>query len=293
MENRQLMRQMLVCLLVALVSGLQLSAQTSYEEVWIYPDGKYPELNGHEQDQPRSTDRWTAQPYMHIYRADESVNTGRTVVCLPGGGYTHLSLQNEGSLWAPFFNEQGINLVVLAYRMPYGHDQIPQSDVYDGIRYLKANASRLGIDTDQVGVMGFSAGGHLATTVATRAPRDVRPAFQILFYPVVSMDTLQTHRGSHDSLIGRYAGDSLVTLYSNELQVDSLTPPAILLLADDDRAVPSPNAVNYYLALHAEGIPASMHIYPKGGHGFGIRDTFPSHEAMLSELREWLRRLKL
>lgn len=260
------------------------------EEVWIYPDGRFPELNGHEQDTPRTTDRWTAQPYMHIYRADSQSNTGRTVVCLPGGGYSHLSLQNEGALWAPFFNEQGINLVVLAYRMPYGHDQIPQNDVYDGIRYLQANASRLGIDTEQIGIMGFSAGGHLATTVATHAPRDVRPAFQILFYPVVSMDTLQTHRGSHDNLIGRYAADSLVHLYSNEQQIDSLTPPAILLLADDDRAVPSPNAVNYYLALHREGIPATLHVYPRGGHGFGIKDSFPYHDAMLQDLRDWLAR---
>ena len=279
-------------LLLTLLSFVPAMAQ-GYEEVWIYPDGKFPELNGHENDDPRSTDRWTAQPYMHIYRADADKNTGRTVVCLPGGGYSHLSLQNEGALWAPFFCEQGINLVVLAYRMPYGHDQIPQRDVYDGIRYLQKNAKRLGINTREIGVMGFSAGGHLATTVATHAPSDVRPAFQILFYPVVSMDTLQTHRGSHDNLIGRYAGDSLVHLYSNEQQIDSLTPPAILLLADDYRAVPSPNGVNYYLALHRQGIPATLHVYPKGGHGFGIKDTFPYHTSMLQDLRDWLKWLKL
>lgn len=278
-------------LLLSLVLATPLWAQ-NYEEVWIYPDGNFPETNGHEEDLPRTTDRWTAQPWMHIYQADSTTNTGRTVVCLPGGGYSHLSLQNEGALWAPFFTEQGINLVVLAYRMPYGHDQIPQNDVYDGIRYLKAHAMDLGMDTEKIGVMGFSAGGHLATTVATHAPRDVRPAFQILFYPVVSMDTLKTHRGSHDNLIGRYANDSLVTLYSNEQQIDSLTPPAILLLADDDRAVPSPNGVNYYLALKAQGIPATMHVYPKGGHGFGIKDSFPYHESMLQNLREWLRTLK-
>lgn len=276
---------------MALLTMTGVMAQ-GYEEVWIYPDGNFPELNGHEQDQPKTTDRWTAQPYMHIYRADEAKNTGRTVVCLPGGGYSHLSLQNEGALWAPFFNEMGVNLVVLAYRMPYGHHQIPQNDVYDGIRYLKANANRLGIAPSEIGIMGFSAGGHLATTVATHAPTDVRPKFQILFYPVVSMDTLATHRGSHDNLIGRYADEELVKLYSNEQQVDSLTPPAILLLADDDKAVPSPNAVNYYLALHAKGIPATMHVFPKGGHGFGIKDTFPYKETMLKCLSEWMEKLR-
>ena len=274
-----------------LLLPLSIIAQ-QYDEVWIYPDGNFPERNGHEDDQPNSTDRWTARPYMHIYQAPEELNTGRTVVCLPGGGYQHLSLVNEGSNWAPYFTGQGINFVVLAYRMPYGHDLIPQTDVYDGIRYLQANAERLHIAPKEIGVMGFSAGGHLASTVATHAPADVRPAFQILFYPVVSMDTLKTHRGSHDNLIGRHAPQELVDLYSNEQQVDSLTPPAILILADDDRAVPSPNAVNYYLSLHAHGIPATMHVYPSGGHGFGFKETFAYHESMLQDLRDWLKTLK-
>ena len=277
-------------LLLAMLAVLPMMGQ-GYETVWIYPDDNYPERNGHELDAPRTTDRWTAQPYMHIYRASDKSNTGRTVVCLPGGGYSHLSLQNEGALWAPFFNEMGINLVVLAYRMPYGHDQIPQNDVYDGIRYLKANARQLGIVASEIGIMGFSAGGHLATTVATRAPEDIRPKFQILFYPVVSMDTLVTHRGSHDNLLGRHPEPAMETLYSNEQQIDSLTPPAILLLADDDKAVPTPNAVNYYLQLHAHGIPATMHIYPKGGHGYGIKDSFAYKETMLQNLRDWLKSL--
>jgi len=268
---------------------LHLSAQ-SYDEVWLYPDANFPERNGHEDDQPTQQAKWTARPYMHIFRADSLHNSGRTVVCLPGGGYSHLSLQNEGDLWAPYFNQLGINLVVLAYRMPYGNDRIPQSDVYDTFRYLKAHARELCINPQEIGIMGFSAGGHLASTVATHAPAEVRPAFQILFYPVVSMDTLVTHRGSHDNLIGRYAGDSLVHLYSNEQQVDALTPPAILLMADDDRAVPTPNGVNYYLALKRQGIPASLHVYPTGGHGFGIRESFPYHEAMLKDLTDWLQR---
>ncbi len=282
------MKKFLSSLFVACTMLSQMQAQ-DYKEVWIYPDGNFPELNGHENDNPRTTERWTAQPYMHIYRADKNKAAARTVVCLPGGGYSHLSLVNEGSSWAPYFNGLGINLVVLAYRMPYGHDQIPQNDVYDGIRFLKAHATELGIDPNDVGIMGFSAGGHLASTVATRAPKDVRPNFQILFYPVISMDPLVTHRGSHDNLIGRYAGQDLVDLYSNEKQIDAQTPRAIILLADDDRAVPSPNGVNYYLAMKKKGIPATLHVYPKGGHGFGFKDTFKYHDAMLKNLTDWLK----
>jgi len=269
----------------------QMNAQ-DYQEVWIYPDGNFPEMNGHENDEPRYTGRWTAQPFMHIYKADAENNTGRTVVCLPGGGYSHLSMINEGSDWAPFFNNRGINFVVLAYRMPYGHDMIPQTDVYDGFRFLKNHASELGIDADKIGIMGFSAGGHLATTVATHAPQEVRPAFQILFYPVVSMDTLVTHRGSHDNLIGPYAGEDLVRRYSNEQQIDAQTPPGIILLADDDKAVPSPNGVNYYLGMKRQGIPCSLYVYPSGGHGFGFKSTFKFHDAMLKDLSDWLATLQ-
>lgn len=279
----------ILSLLFFLLSFSTLLGQ-DYQEVWLYPDGNYPEVNGHENDQPRYTGRWTAQPFMHIYRADTLHNNGRTVVCLPGGGYQHLSMVNEGSDWAPYFNGLGYNFVVLAYRMPYGHHMIPQTDVYDTFRYLKAHAQELCINPSEIGIMGFSAGGHLASTVATHAPADVRPAFQILFYPVISMDTLVTHRGSHDNLIGRYAEADLVKRYSNEQQIDRLTPPGIILLADDDRAVPSPNGVNYYLGMKRRGIPCSLHIYPSGGHGFGFRPSFAYHDAMLQDLTDWLQR---
>lgn len=278
----------ITALATAIFMSLSSMLAQEYQEVWIYPDGNFPEVNGHENDEPKQKNNWTAQPYMHIYRADTQNNSGRTVVCLPGGGYSHLSLVNEGSDWAPYFRNLGINFVVLAYRMPYGHDQIPQTDVYDGFRYLKAHASELGINPNDIGIMGFSAGGHLASTVATHAPKEVRPSFQILFYPVVSMDTLVTHRGSHDNLIGRYACDSLVQLYSNEKQIDELTPPAILLMADDDKAVPTPNGVNYYLSMREHGIPATLHVYPSGGHGFGFKSSFAYHDAMLQDLADWL-----
>lgn len=267
-------------------------SQPEPQDVYLWPDGNYPVLNGDEGTAVNEKDRWVGKPFMRIFAADSARATGRVVVCLPGGGYAHLSWDNEGYAWAPYFNEMGITLAVLHYRMPRGNHEVPTGDVYEAIRYLRAHASDYHANPNDVGIMGFSAGGHLASTVATHAAPEVRPDFQILFYPVVTMDTTYTHRGSHDNMIGRHPSDEMVRLFSNELQVDSLTPPCILLLADDDRAVPSPNSVHYYLALKARQIPAAMHIYPSGGHGFGARTNFRYHEALIKDLTDWLRQLK-
>lgn len=268
----------------------QTSADTlQYQQVKIWPDGNYPQVNGHESEPTQ--EKWVGDPFMDIYLADSTNNTHRMVVCLPGGGYSHLARAHEGSQWAPFFLEQGINFVVLNYRMPYGNHLIPQSDVCQAMRYLRAHAEELAIDPQAIGIMGHSAGGHLATTIATQAPEEARPNFQMLFYPVVTMDEAYTHRGSRENLIGTEPVAELVCQYSNDMQVDHRTPPAIILLADDDKAVPSPNSVNYYLAMRRLGIPATMHIYPSGGHGFGSRESFVFHEAMLKDMTDWLLQL--
>lgn len=262
----------------------------AYTQVMLWPDGNYPQTNGHENEPAKNN--WVGNPFMDVYLAPASNNTGRTVVCLPGGGYSHLARGHEGNDWAPYFIGKGINFVVLNYRMPYGNHLIPQSDVYQGIRYLRQHALELGIDPQQIGIMGHSAGGHLASTVATQAPHDARPNFQILFYPVVTMDLKYTHRGTHDNLIGKEPEPGFENLYSNEKQVDDMTPPALLLLTDDDTVVPSPNSVNYYLALKEKGIPATMHIYPTGGHGFGSRPSFGFHKAMMLDMTNWLDQLQ-
>ena len=137
--------------------------------------------------------------------------------------------------------------------------------------------------------MGSSAGGHLASTVATHASAAARPDFQILFYPVITMDKSYTHRGSHDNLLGKEASEALETEFSNEKQVTAETPRAFLVLSSDDRTVPPANSVNYYTALIANGIPAALHIYPTGGHGWGHRDTFRYHDQVLDELAAWLK----
>ena len=264
-------------------------------DVYLWPDGNYPNLNGREDHDivlKGKDGKYVGKPFMRIFPADPARATGRAVVALPGGGYAHLAWDHEGYDWAPFFNDLGITLVVLNYRMPLGNHEVPVSDVHQALRYVREHAAELHVNPRDVGIMGSSAGGHLATTVATHAPADLRPDFQILFYPVVTMDTKWTHPGSRSNMIGKEPTPAQVVEFSNELQVDSLTPPAIMLLSHDDRAVPSPNSVNYYLALQRMGIPATLHIYPMGGHGWGNRETFRFHDAMHKDLTDWLLWLK-
>lgn len=217
--------------------------------------------------------------------------SGRAIVDCPGGGYSHLSMQNEGTNWAEWFNSRGITYGVLTYRMPKGDRSLPMSDAQQAMKTMRDSAAAWGVNPHDVGIMGFSAGGHLASTTATHAPAEARPDFQILFYPVISMDERVTHKGSVTNFLGDSRSDKrLVRAFSNDQQVRThQTPPAILLLAADDAAVPpATNAVPYYLALCKAGIPVSMHIYPSGGHGFGFSQTFRWRDQMLGELSAWL-----
>ncbi|MDE6582672.1 MAG: alpha/beta hydrolase, partial [Duncaniella sp.] len=143
----------------------------------------------------------------------------------------------------------------------------------------------------KLGVMGSSAGGHLASTSATHLPAGERPAFQILFYPVISMDSTLTHPGSRRNLLGENPAEQTVTAYSNDTRVDAFTPPAFIALSGDDKAVPPANSIRYYSALQPLGIPASLHVYPTGGHGWGFRPKFKYHNQMLNELERWLETL--
>lgn len=220
--------------------------------------------------------------------------SGRAIVGCPGGGYSHLSMQNEGTDWAKYFNKQGIAYCVLTYRMPKGDRTIPMSDAQNAIRTVRDSAEAWRVSPYDVGIMGFSAGGHLASTTATHAPQEARPDFQILFYPVISMDERVTHKGSVVGFLGDRRGDEqLVKEFSNDKQVRKhQTPPAIILMAGDDTAVPPmTNGLSYYTALRKAGIPATLHIYPAGGHGFGFRENFAYHDLMLNELTTWLNHL--
>ena len=229
---------------------------------------------------------------MTVYLPDAKKATGRAVVCCPGGGYTHLAMDHEGHQWATFFNNQGIALIVVKYRMPHGNPMIPVSDAEQAIKTVRRNAVEWHIDRTKVGIMGFSAGGHLASTIATRSTGDAAPNFQILFYPVITMDPSFTHKGSHDNLLGtdhsKKEMKRLEADYSNDLQVNRTTPRAFIALSDDDKAVPAANGFSYYEQLYKHDVPASIHIYPSGGHGLGYRESFAYHYQMIFELKGWL-----
>lgn len=247
----------------------------------LWPKGA-PNNNGDENDKAELT----------VYLPDAKKATGRAVVCCPGGGYSHLAMDHEGHQWATFFNNQGIALIVLKYRMPHGNPMVPISDAEQAIKIVRRNAVEWHIDRTNIGIMGFSAGGHLASTIATHSTGEAAPNFQILFYPVITMDPAFTHKGSHDNFLGtNHSKKDMKRLeadYSNDLQVNRTTPRAFIALSDDDKAVPAANGFSYYEYLYKYDVPASIHIYPTGGHGWGYRESFTYHYQMIFELKGWL-----
>ena len=258
----------LFVLLVLLLTGLQVSAQST----------------------PKPFD--IEQPSLLVFLPAPELATGRAVVACPGGGYSGLAVNHEGYDWAPYFNKQGIALIVLKYRMPKGDRTLPISDAEAAMKMVRDSADVWNLNPNDIGIMGSSAGGHLASTIATHAPEALRPNFQILFYPVITMDKSFTHMGSHDNLLGKDASADLEKEFSNEKQVTKETPRAFIVYSDDDKVVPPANGVNYYLALNKKGVPSVLHIYPTGGHGWGIREDFLYKSEMQNELTSWLRSFK-
>jgi acetyl esterase/lipase len=281
------MMKKIVFFMLGFLSLLGAKAQQGSFDIDLWPNG-LPNSNGIDKTQPYDDSKQNFKPSIRVFLPEAAKATGRAVVCLPGGGYSHLATGHEGYDWAPFFNERGIAFVVLKYRMPHANADVPISDAKEALRLVRENAQKWNIDPKKVGIMGSSAGGHLASTVATHSDTLTVPAFQILFYPVVTFAYQSTHQGSRHGLIGEQATQEQVVLYSNEQQVTSQTPPAIMLLSDDDRVVPSQNSVNYYLALKKNGVKATMHIYPSGGHGWGCRENFKYHKEMMADLSAWL-----
>lgn len=223
-----------------------------------------------------------------VFLPDVKKVTGRAVVICPGGGYSRLSMEHEGTDWAQFLNSQGIAAIVLKYRMPHGNHEIPVQDAEEAMRMVRRNARQWRIDPSQVGIMGFSAGGHLASVVATCSKGDAAADFQILFYPVITMEPGYTHKGSHDNFLGKDPKKRLVHEYSTDRQVTRVTPRAFIALSDDDHTVLAANGANYYMECYRHDVPATLHIYPGGGHGWGMRQSFPFHLEMLLDLKAWL-----
>jgi acetyl esterase/lipase len=225
------------------------------------------------------------KPSLTIYLPEKEKATGAAVVIFPGGGYGHLAMDHEGHQIAQWLNSIGVAGFIVKYRhrnsgAGYGHPA-PIQDAQRAIRMVRSRAKEWGIDPGRIGIIGFSAGGHLASTAGTHfntrysEPVDeidrssARPDFMILMYPVISFTEWYTHKGSMVNLLGKNPDKDLMESFSNEKQVTPETPPTFLVHADDDKVVPSENSVAFYLALRKAKVPAEMHIYEKGGHGFG------------------------
>ena len=239
---------------------------------------------------------------MTVYLPMTGNATGAAVVICPGGGYGHLAMDHEGEQVARWLNSFGVAGIVLDYRHAgkgYGYPA-PLDDAQRAMRLVRSNAGLWGIDTDKEGVLGFSAGGHLASTVTTLFDKEYgkagdtidqfssRPDFSVLCYPVISMDQSLTHKGSRGNLLGNNPDEELCTLMSTDLQVTENTPPTFLMHATDDRAVLPENSIAFYTALQKANVQAEMHIYETGGHGFGLGKGKGAVETWPDLCRRWI-----
>jgi acetyl esterase/lipase len=279
----------------------------------LWPAGKLPNYQKTDEDEKsESTDivriSKVQAPEIAVFLPSKKNATGQAIIICPGGGYAYLAYNWEGTDVAKLLNAKGITAIVLKYRLPNAKSNItphlsPLMDAKRAVRMVRANADKWGIKKNNIGIMGFSAGGHLASTLATHfddgaknsndsiEQQSSRPDFAVLVYPVISMDKKITHMGSHNNLIGENADSSLTNLYSNELQVTKQSPPTFLLHATDDKAVPVENSLRFYQALKDNGVAVEMHIFPWGGHGFGLALGKGSLEAWTDLLVTWMRGL--
>jgi acetyl esterase/lipase len=239
-------------------------------------------------------------PTLTVYSPPKGMSNGTSVIICPGGGYRILAASHEGLDVAKEFNKMGVTAFVLKYRIPNENAQIdksiaPLQDAQQAIRTVRKDAIKYGINPNKIGIMGFSAGGHLAATASTHFVKpvgentdetNVRPDFSILAYPVITMKEFG-HRGSLEQLIGKNPSVELMELYSNERQITKDTPPVFLVHAGDDNAVPVKNSLSYYEACQKNGVSASMLIYPKGGHGFGLNNK-TTKDKWMDSVKNWM-----
>lgn len=252
-----------------------------------------------------------SHPTLKVFLPEKGKANGTAVVVCPGGGYSHLAMAHEGIEVAKTLNAMGITAFVLKYRLPSDETMIdktigPLQDAQQAIRMVRQRAVEWGVNPARVGILGFSAGGHLASTAGTHFMKNklagsgeaagnsatggnvsLRPDFMVLLYPVISFSDTIGHRGSRDNLIGKNPDASLIQEYSNELQVTEQTPPTFLVHAEDDKTVPVSNSIHFYEALQHNKVPAEMHLYPKGGHGFGMHNATTKDE-WTERLKNWL-----
>ncbi len=298
------MKRKIIFMLFA-ISSMQLGFAQNIMKLW--PKGA---PGNNECPQPEETFngkmvRFVSDPTLTIYLPDKSNNTGAAIVICPGGGYALEAMDHEGYAYAEFLQSKGIAGIVLKYRLPYGHHEIPLMDAQYALRTVRYNAAAWGIDPNKIGISGFSAGGHLASTAATHFDRgkpgsndpiekvSCRPDFSVLVYPVITFNEQWGHMGSRENLIGKNHDLKLINYYSNELQVTTETPPTFLILADDDQAVPPRNSIEFYRALKEKGVAAELHIFREGGHGFGMTKKNKPHDQWPLLLIDWMKAEKI
>lgn len=243
-------------------------------------------------------------PALEYWKPDKP--NGTTVIICPGGGYVRLSITSEGEYLARWFSERGISAFILKYRLPDNSTMerkeiVPLSDAQQAINYLRVNADKFQLDSNRIGIMGFSAGGHLAASasihfndshIGMEKKKSLRPDFSILIYPVITMQNDYTHLGSKNALIGKDAAEAQINYFSNELNVTEKTPQTFIMHASDDKTVPVENSIKYYEALRKNNINAALYIFQKGGHGFAMKNKFVD-EQWFFLLEKWLTENKL
>lgn len=280
--------------LAAIMLGFALSAQTfpTPDTIFnLWPDGAPTEngLSGEEKDFGTHSSN-ISKATLAVFLPEKS--NGLAILVCPGGGYSSVWDKTEGYANARWYTNQGIVYAVLKYRLPNGHKEIPLDDVHEAMRIMKSHASEYGFQ--KLGVLGCSAGGHLASTAATHySTPEERPDFQILHYPVISADPSFAHMGSIINLTGRNSTQEERDEYSNEKKVTSDTPPAFIMANTDDNVVPVRNSIEYYNALVANGVSAALHIYPVGGHGWTDHMDFVYRDQWMNDLKQWLAQLAL
>lgn len=299
--------------LIYLIFFLVISSSYSQSNVFDLWDGKIPNSQETTENEIIEVTEITRiglvkKPTIEVFLPSKQSATGKAVIICPGGGYRILSYDWEGTDVAKWFNSKGIAAFVLKSRMPLSKSLIvpheaPLQDAQRAIRWVRYHAEKYHVNPNQIGIIGFSAGGHLASTLAVQfdTPNNfkgqdldtisARPDFNILIYPVVTMKDDYTHKGSQKNLLGKQASDVLKLKYSNELHVSENTPPTFMVHSGNDNAVPVENTLQFYKALNDKGVNAEMHIYPQGGHGYslaigkGLLQTWPDR------LFEWLESL--
>lgn len=290
--NRKVVVSLLSLMFLFSVSSLMAANPI---EIVLWPDGA-PTKNGLENEsegtKPESPTK-VSKAVLYVFPASKP--NGTAVIACPGGGYTHLAMSHEGTAMADWMNRQGVTYCVLKYRMPNGHKEVPLEDAREAIRLVRERgAAEWGVNPSKVGIMGSSAGGHLASTLANMYGEKIyRPDFQILFYPVTAMQG-DIHKGSRDALLGEEAKDADMTArYTMQNNVTPETPPAFITLSADDRVVPADNnGLAYAAALVRNKVPVTLCLYPTGGHGWGYRDSFKYKREWTSELEKFLSEIK-